>query len=122
MGEDPVAGLGEDWVARLGEDWVAGLGEDWVAGLGEASLAGRAATSRAGRWRWWFGVAAFLIHLGTRGPPASPDREHDRKDQYGRAAGHQDDADRPEVQVRRLPGDAPLENRADDDERDEIGR
>src|SRR5690348_16239595 len=54
------------------------MGEDSVAGLGEDSLAERAATSRAGRWRWRLGVAAFLIDLGTRDPPAPPDREHDR--------------------------------------------
>src|SRR5215471_7183202 len=89
----------------MGVDSLAGR-----AGRGFAcrSLAGGFPTSRTGWWRRRFGVAALLIHLGTRGPPASPDREHDRNDQYGRAAGHQDDADRPEVQVRRLPGDAHL--------------
>src|SRR5262250_2495400 len=94
------------------------MGENSVAGLGEAFLAERAATSRAGRRRWRFGVAALLIDLGTSGPPASPDREHDRDDQAGHTTGHQDDADRVQVQVRGLPGDAPLEDRADDDERD----
>src|SRR5215467_9004994 len=118
MGENSVAGLGENSVAGLGENSVAGLGENSVAGLGEASLAGRAATSRAGRWRWRFGVAALLIDLGTRGPPTSPDHEHDRHDQAGHTAGHQDDADSVQVQVRGLPGDAPLEERADDDETD----
>src|SRR5215472_11968346 len=101
----------------MGENSVAGLGK--VQSLVWAKLPLlRAALSRAGWWRWRFCVPAFLIDLGTRGPPAAPDREHDRHDQAGHTTGHQDYADRAQIQVRGLPGDAPLEDRADDDERD----
>jgi hypothetical protein len=64
---------------------------------------------------WWFGVAALFVDLGRCLPSAPGGEERDRDDQAGHPGNHQDHSDDLQVHVGGFPGDAELENGANND-------